>query len=128
MEEESTVTSEEENSITTTEDDTVFIERENTISNETCQEDTVSSECDFSSVMNTQHGAIMDIIDKTLTCGKYQYITDSGKGEFGTVIKVYVMKMPSERTTPCSVVEDSEHWLGELLICQSITAPDVLVP
>ena len=36
--------------------------------------------------------------------------------------------MPSERTTPCSVIMGSEHWLGQLLICQSITASDVLVP
>ena len=37
--------------------------------------------------------------------------------------------MPSERTTPCSVFMDSERLLGQLLlICQSITASDVLVP
>ena len=36
--------------------------------------------------------------------------------------------MPSERTTPRSVVEGSEHWLGQVLIGHSITASNVLVP
>ena len=72
MEEESIVTSEEEDSIIKTEDDTVSIEKENTISNdETSQEDIVSSEDDFSSVMDTQHGAITDISTVSMDEGNY---------------------------------------------------------
>ena len=36
--------------------------------------------------------------------------------------------MPSNHTTPCSVVKGSQYWLGQLLIGQSIIASDVLVP
>ena len=36
--------------------------------------------------------------------------------------------MPSDHTTPCSIVKGSQHWLGQLLIGHSITASYVLVP
>ena len=39
-----------------------------------------------------------------------------------------IAAMPSNRTTPCSVVKGSQYWLGQLLIHHSIIASNVLVP